>query len=259
MRPRVPRRVEWQRFEHRLDAGGVDALAYLRLWCDPRRISPDSEELLQQLVPQLGGMVYRALLGEQARTDPLTGTALRRVFDTRLEEAFARSRSSGDPVAIVLCDLDFFKRVNDTYGHAAGDRALVAVASVLSSGLRESDLCSRYGGEEFALVLEGLEGQRVLEVADQIRQRVEALEVPADETDTLLPLTLSAGIAVYPEVHCHRPEELTELADIALYEAKNLGRNGCLLYRGSGRFQDARGRVIETREAGQVEAPHFFA
>jgi diguanylate cyclase (GGDEF)-like protein len=212
-------------------------------------------------------MVYRAVLGEQARQDPLTGAALRRVLDARLESSFRRRHEEGGSVAVVLCDLDFFKRINDTFGHAAGDRALKAVARTLTDGIREEDLCARYGGEEFALILEDLSGDRVLEIADQIRRSIEDLAVPVEspteagegEDTKTLPLSVSAGIAVYPEVHCQQAEELLELADIALYEAKRLGRNCCLIYRGGGRYQDARGRVIETAEPAGLSAPQIFA
>ena len=258
-RPGIHRRVEWTLFEHSLSAGGEQSLASLRLWCDPRSISPDSETLLRQLVPQLGGMVFRALLGEQARRDPLTGAALRRVLDARLKESFARRRSEGGQLAVVLCDLDFFKRINDTYGHAAGDRALQAVAQVLAEGIQEDDLCARYGGEEFALILEQQSSDRTLRLVDEIRRRVDSLDIRSDDGESRLPLSLSAGIAVYPDVHCNKPSELLELSDTALYEAKRLGRNCCLLYLGSGRYQDAQGRVIDTLERGQLEVPQIFA
>jgi diguanylate cyclase (GGDEF)-like protein len=130
------------------------------------------------------------------------------------------------------------------------------------------DLCARYGGEEFALILEDLTGDQVLEVADHLRRSIEALAVPVEspgEGDApaageSLPLSMSAGIAVYPEVHCQQADELLEMADTALYEAKRLGRNCCLIYRGGGRYQDARGRIIETTEPSSgLSAPQIFA
>src|SRR5205807_355904 len=128
--PGVHRRAPWQVLERRLLSGGVE-LARLTLWCDPRRLKPEAPPLLEQLLPQLAGLVHRAVLDRQAHQDPLTGVALRRVLDVRLRAALEASRESGQPIAVALLDLDFFKRINDRFGHAAGDRSLIAVAEVL--------------------------------------------------------------------------------------------------------------------------------
>jgi diguanylate cyclase (GGDEF)-like protein len=261
--PGVHRRGSWQLLERVLVSGSAE-LARLTLWCDPRRLSegvprqPDAMALFDQLVPQLAGHVHRAILATQAHQDPLTGAALRRVLDIRLAAALETSRETGSPVSVVLLDLDFFKRVNDKFGHAAGDRALVAVAGVLLAGVRENDLCARYGGEEFTLLLEGLAGEAALAIVERLRAQVEALEVVHE--GTRLPLSVSAGIAAYPEVPSRTPEELLQVADGALYEAKRLGRNCCLLHIGRGRFVDGQGRRIETDEAGAgTKAPQIFA
>ncbi|HVS03551.1 MAG TPA: GGDEF domain-containing protein [Thermoanaerobaculia bacterium] len=254
--PGIHRRAGWQQVERTL-AGGGAPLAQLTLWCDPRRLGAESLHLLDQLMPQLSGSVHRALLDRQARQDPLTGAALRRVLDAQLAEALARCQELGGTLAVVLADLDFFKRINDRHGHAAGDRALVAVAEVLRGGLRDGDLCARYGGEEFTLLLEGLDGAAALAVAERLRDQVEALRVEAD--GAAIPLTLSAGVAAFPEIPCRTPAELLALADAALYEAKRLGRNCCLLYRGRGRYRDGKGRSIDTGESPAPAAPTLFA
>ena len=258
--PGVHRRAAWQLFERRLLSGGVE-LARLTLWCDPRRLAADSRPgapaLLEQLLPQLAGLVHRAVLDTQASQDPLTGAALRRVLDVRLRSALEASRESGQPLAVALLDLDFFKRINDQFGHSAGDRALVAVAEVLRAQMRDGDLCARYGGEEFTLLFDGLAGTAALAIVERLRRQVEELVVEHD--GERLPLSVSAGIAAYPEVPCRTAEELLQVADGALYEAKRLGRNCCLLHTGRGRYSDGKGRTIETGEAAAPQAPQIFA
>jgi diguanylate cyclase (GGDEF)-like protein len=257
--PGLHRRADWQLLERRLLSGGVE-LARLTLWCDPRRLRAggvDPTPLFEQLLPQLAGLVHRAVLDTQAHQDPLTGTALRRVLDVRLRSALETSRETGAPIAVALIDLDFFKRINDRYGHAAGDRALVAVAEVLRSHVRDNDLCARYGGEEFTLLFDGLGGEAALAIVERLRSQVEELRVEQD--GERLPLSVSAGIAAYPEVPSRTAEELLQVADGALYEAKRLGRNCCLLHTGRGRYLDGKGRVVETGEAETPQVPQIFA
>jgi diguanylate cyclase (GGDEF)-like protein len=255
--PGIHRRASWQIFERRLLGGGAE-LARLSLWCDPRRLTAEALALFDQLVPQLAALVHRAVLDRQAHQDPLTGVALRRVLDHRLQSSFARSLDSGDPLSVALLDLDFFKRINDRFGHATGDRALVAVADVLRSNLRDGDLCARYGGEEFTLLFEDLDGASALVIVERLRAEVEAIALLFD--DEPVPLSLSAGVVCFPEVSCRAPEELLELADAALYEAKRLGRNCALLHLGRGRYRDGKGRAVETDEnPAAPQAPTLFA
>ncbi len=254
--PGVHRRAEWELLERRLLSGGVE-LARLTIWCDPRRLASEATPLFEQLLPQLAGLVHRAVLDRQAHQDPLTGVALRRVLDVRLRAALEASRESGEPIAVALLDLDFFKRINDRFGHASGDRALVAVAEVLRRQLRDNDLCARYGGEEFTLLFGGLGGRAALAIVERLRGQVEELRVEYEGEP--LPLSMSAGIAAYPEVPSRTAEELLQVADAALYEAKRLGRNCCLLHTGRGRYLDGKGRVIETGEAASPQVPQIFA
>ena len=255
--PGVHRRASWLRLERPLTGAGAE-LARLTVWCDPRRVAAETETLFDQLVPQLSALLYRATLHRQANEDPLTGVALRRVLDAALQDELGRSRETGEPLSVVLLDLDFFKRVNDRFGHATGDRALVAVAEVLRRHLRDGDLCARYGGEEFTLLFPGLGGHSVLAIVERLRAQVEELSLEAEGEP--VPLSISAGVACFPEVHCRTPEELLELADGALYEAKRLGRNCCLLHLGRGRFLDGRGREVETEQAGAgPQPPKIFA
>ncbi|MGE0638774.1 MAG: diguanylate cyclase [Thermoanaerobaculia bacterium] len=254
--PGIHRRSAWQIVERPI--GDSRALGRVRLWCDPRRLEPRALELLDGLLPQMAASLREALAERAAKIDLLTGTASRRVLEARLEESFARARDEGGSLALVLCDLDHFKRINDTYGHAAGDQALKAVAAVLLAPSRGEDLCARYGGEEFVLLFEETDGATALEIAERLRSRVEAIEfVPAGEP---VELTMSTGVAAYPELAVQSPTDLLHLADQALYTAKHLGRNLCLLDIGQGRLRTPRGEIVDVApEAGEVQAPVFFA
>jgi len=254
--PGIHRRGAWRVLVRELAAEG-QPLGRLRLWCDPRRLEPRAEELLDALLPQMAASVRGAFLDRVARTDRLTGAASRRVLEQRLVEAFERCREEGGSFAVVLADLDHFKRINDGFGHAAGDRALRAVAEVLLAPSRGGDLCARWGGEEFVLLLEGASGEAALEIAERLRRRIEGLEIDAD--GRTLELTMSFGVAAFPELHVRRPEELVELADAALYTAKRLGRNLCLLDVGGGRLRTASGEVVEVAEPAEPRAPVLFA
>ena len=195
----------------------------------------------------MAASLREALVERAAKVDRLTGAASRRVLEQRLEEAFARSREEGSSIAVVICDLDHFKRINDTYGHPTGDLALKSVAQVLLAPARGGDLCARYGGEEFVLLFEETSGETALEIAERLRKRVEALAVEAPSGDRLT-LTMSVGVAAAPELAVKSAHDLLHLADHALYTAKHLGRNLCLLDTGQGRLRTAAGDLVELAE-----------
>ena len=257
--PGIHRRGQWRIIERALETE-EQLLGRLRLWCDPRQLANESVSLLDRLQPQMSASLGRALLDIEAKQDPLTGLALRRVLEERLVRAYRASCRHGLPMSILMCDLDHFKNVNDTYGHAAGDQALVATARLLLA-VAEGDplrLAARYGGEEFVLLLEETSGDEALAVAEALRQQVEALRVEVD--GATLPLAMSLGIATFPELHVKRPEDLQELADEALYEAKHQGRNRSLRNLGRGRFRTPDHREVRgSAEVGETETPHFFA
>ncbi len=255
--PGLHRRTAWQVVERSLRSDGR-LLARLRLWCDPRRVDAETLVLLDRLLPQMTASVEHCLLGREAREDPLTGLALRRVLERRLNEAHARCCEDGGAMAVVLCDLDHFKRLNDAHGHAAGDAALVAVAEVLEAVRRTDDLCCRYGGEEFVLLLERTDGEAALAIAERLRRSVEALDFRVGEER--VPLALSAGVACFPELWVRTAAELLLFADEALYEAKREGRNRCFLDLGQGRYLDGAGNVHVAEDAPPLqEAPRIFA
>lgn len=253
--PGVHRRRPWRVVEREL-AVGDRRLAELRLWCDPRRVRPADVELLDSLLPQLATWVHRSLLDREAREDPLTGVPTRRHLERVLAETFARAWEGGGRLAVVLADLDHFKAINDTRGHAVGDRALVAVARTLEAHRRTTDTCARYGGEEFALALDGADGATALAVAERLRRAVEVLAVEDD--GEAVPLTVSLGVAAFPELWASSPGELLALADEALYEAKRRGRNRALLSLGRGRYREVGGEEVG-EGGGPVEAPRIFA
>jgi diguanylate cyclase (GGDEF)-like protein len=253
--PGIHRRSPWEVVERELRIDG-QAIARLRLWCDPRRIEPAARRLLDDLLPQMAGSVHRALLDRAARHDALTGVASRRVLEGRLQAAYRAACEEGAALAVALFDLDHFKRINDTLGHAAGDQALIAVARYLDGERRERDLLCRYGGEEFTLLLEGTDGGTALATAERLRQGVAALDFRFEGRP--VPLTLSAGVAAFPELHVKTAVELLLLADGALYEAKRRGRDRCLLDSGSG-YRDAQGRRVAAAPRKPTEPPKFFA
>jgi diguanylate cyclase (GGDEF)-like protein len=158
----------------------------------------------------------------QASTDSLTGLANRRMFDEELALEWRRADRVGTSLALVLLDLDDFKRVNDDHGHQAGDAVLRAVGEVLGSGVRQVDLAGRYGGEEFALILPETDLAGAHRLAERLREALEntATEVPSGDT---LTTTASFGVAVKGELRT--AEDLVAAADEELYAAKHAGKN----------------------------------
>ena len=163
-------------------------------------------------------------LAKLATTDGLTGLANRRRFDEHLATEVARAARSGEPLSLVLCDVDNFKRYNDLYGHPRGDGCLIAVAKVLDGLVRRpADLAARYGGEEFALVLPNTNEEGAALVASRLREVVRELKMDHDGNEGRGMVTVSAGVATV--IGAWTPAELIALADRALYEAKAGGRD----------------------------------
>ncbi len=156
-------------------------------------------------------------LAEQAIRDTLTGLYNRRYFSRRIEEEISRAERDGHPLAILLCDLDRFKTINDTLGHQAGDEALKAVAKSIQEATRGMDLVFRWGGDEIVVVLLNATQEGILTVSERIVKGVRKF----GEKD-LISLDLSIGVAVYPE-HGTNAEELIRIADRSLYIAKKGG------------------------------------
>lgn len=165
-------------------------------------------------------------LQQLATCDALTGVANRRGFDEKLRIEWNRACRQGDPLSLILADVDQFKRYNDHYGHQGGDDCLKAVAGILQRQIyRCGDLPARYGGEEFAVILPGTELGGAQVVAERLREQVESLQVPHAASDVGPWVTLSLGVASLVPSLTTRPEQLIAEADRCLYAAKHGGRN----------------------------------
>jgi diguanylate cyclase (GGDEF)-like protein len=166
----------------------------------------------------------RARLEHQAQTDPLTGLFNHRAFHERLRQALANASRSHDAVSLLMLDIDDFKRVNDVYGHGAGDEILRSLADTLKDAVRTSDVVYRLGGEEFAIVIASRSAQNAERLAHRLVERVEATEFdPAGR------ITISVGLARGPE-HAMNPRELIACAEAAMMTAKARGKNQIVLY-----------------------------
>jgi diguanylate cyclase len=159
-----------------------------------------------------------------AMTDPLTGLANRKAFDRKLREESQQARANREPVSLVMCDIDHFKRVNDTHGHQVGDQVLKLVAQTLRQCVKGQDIAARYGGEEFAVILPQTNVLGASAVAEFVRRTVESKKIVRKGSgDSLGSVTMSFGVASLGPGES--AESLVERADRALYVAKQNGRN----------------------------------
>ncbi|HIJ85472.1 MAG: hypothetical protein HW380_2238 [Magnetococcales bacterium] len=160
-----------------------------------------------------------------ARMDGLTGIYNRRSFDDMLQRFLSRSQRTQKPMAMVILDVDHFKRYNDGHGHQAGDQALIALANVLKDSLRPSDFAARYGGEEFAFLLPSPPFDEAIAIAERVRHAVMEKKILSQNQTPLPGITVSIGLAMSrPD---STPESLIGMADRNLYRAKQEGRNRC--------------------------------
>lgn len=185
------------------------------------------------LLVVLSDITQQHLLLKQLQTDadfdPLTGLANRRYFEKAAEKAIGHARQHRRPLSVLALDLDFFKRVNDTWGHAAGDQVLKVASRVFETALREDDLAARIGGEEFAAILLDTPEAQARVVAERIRLAMQNAAIELDTGETLSQ-TFSIGIACHDEAEENLDETLKR-ADAALYAAKHAGRNRVQVWR----------------------------
>ena len=178
-----------------------------------------------------------------AELDPLTGLANKAVFRDALETAVASGERAGEPVSLLIFDIDHFKQYNDHHGHPAGDRVLEEMAELVRRSFRLGhDLAARFGGEEFVVLFPGTPKARAHDLAERFRRAVEAHPFPYGGTQPLGRLTVSGGVAAHPD-DAGSAAELIEVADRWLYEAKRLSRNRISIAEG-----DAGPRVLEITE-----------
>lgn len=167
--------------------------------------------------------ISNAALLEMTTTDMMTHLKLKHYFYTVLIEKLEASETTKAPVSVLMMDIDFFKRFNDTYGHACGDVVLQMVAQIIQQNTRNQDMAARYGGEEFVLMLCETSIQTAEKIAERIRKSIESLDILYDGQH--LNLTISIGAAQYDPSQDQSARELVERADKALYSSKQTGRN----------------------------------
>ena len=178
----------------------------------------------EQVALSLERYRFIAMMQRQASTDDLTGLYNHRFLIDYLGQQLALAERLNTPLAILVIDLDHFKRVNDTYGHPVGDAVLSGFAQTLVGSIRRADLAARYGGEEFIVVMSNTAAVDARRVAEKIRAAAEALQVPIDGGRNSVSVSVSVGGAAYPE-DTTTATELLATADAALYDAKHGGRN----------------------------------
>lgn len=188
---------------------------------DSRQISL-VEVMCNQAATSIANAKMHAEIERMATTDGLTGLYNHRVFQQKLTEELKRSERHETPLSLLLTDIDFFKKVNDTYGHPVGDLVLRGVSKILLHEIRDIDIAARYGGEEFVVILPGTDSVGAKNIAERLRKAIMAETFSSD--NRTLKVTTSIGIATVP-ADARTKEELIERTDQALYHAKHNGRN----------------------------------
>ena len=182
----------------------------------------DNEDMtiLYALANQVAVAIENAFLYKDSITDGLTGLYHHKFFKFRLKEEFDRSRRYKHDLLLIMMDIDFFKKVNDTHGHLAGDRVLEGISRILKKATRLSDIVARYGGEEFAAILPYISRDDAMDVAERLRSSVEAYDFDG------IKVTISIGLGYFEWNNRDVGySDLLEIADKALYKAKKGGRN----------------------------------
>jgi len=190
-----------------------------------RKILEYHNEIIQTIIKSMSGSLEKIIkinkLTEMASTDPLTQCYNRREFSIRLRSQIENTRRYGNVFSIFMLDIDFFKRVNDIYGHQAGDDVLKAISKIIQESIRIGDTLARYGGEEFIVMLPGTDKIKTMELADRLREKIEKTVIKSGQHK--INVTASFGVASYKK-------DTTEIsiigeADTLLYKAKKNGRN----------------------------------
>lgn len=197
-----------------------------------RKADPEPKEQLQTVAQfattvseamamALANLKLRETLRNQAIRDGLTGLFNRRYLEETMERELSRGKRQGNPLGVIMLDLDHFKEYNDTYGHNAGDELLVAMGQLIQDQVRREDIACRYGGEEFLLIMPGAPLEIALERANELNLSIKHLH---KNSPSLKPITISAGVAIFPD-HGSNSKDVVRAADAALYRAKEEGRD----------------------------------
>jgi diguanylate cyclase (GGDEF)-like protein/PAS domain S-box-containing protein len=195
---------------------------------DRKEVEKDLRRAMDRLQTQLLEIgMLQSQLREQAVRDALTNVFNRRYLEETLERELARAERERYPLCVIMMDLDYFKEINDTYGHEAGDVVLKTLAETVKRQSRHGDFVCRYGGEEFVLVMPNIGVEKARQRAEELHQTINSLDIPYGVFN--LTTTISMGVAIYPE-HGKSKEELIRSADRAMYIAKNTGRNRVVVY-----------------------------
>ena len=184
-----------------------------------KEFTDEDVEMLKAVADQAAVAVNKAQLWDMAVTDSLTGLYVRRYFMVKLQEEIHRAERYNKRLSVIMADLDRFKKINDTYGHDAGDRALKTISTFLQKNIRDVDAIARYGGEEFVMLIPDADKEAAFCLAERLREGLAKVKL-----EDLPPVTISLGIATYPSDGTDL-EELIKRADAAMYEAKQQGRN----------------------------------
>ncbi|MCS7171077.1 MAG: GGDEF domain-containing protein, partial [Aquificaceae bacterium] len=193
-----------------------------------KMIIPYIKGYLNEASPVLEARTYMDMLREQSLRDQLTGLYNRRFLEETIDKISAQVKRRGTALGILMVDVDYFKQVNDTYGHDMGDKVLREVAHILLKSVREADMVIRYGGEEFMVLLMDVQNGKSEEIGEKIRGAVESHTIEAP--GVVLKKTVSVGVAEFP-IDSDKIWQCIKFADVALYKAKEMGRNRVVRFK----------------------------
>ncbi len=206
-----------------MSKGTLNGIIILGDRINSKDFSESEKEYLMDIASLAGIAIHNASLYEMATTDMMTRLKIHHYFHTLLVDEVDRARRLSRPLCVIMADIDHFKIVNDMNGHQAGDMVLINVAKIIRDSIRHIDVASRYGGEEFAVILPGTEIHEALVVAERIRQNIEKSMVVYDGRE--IGATISIGVTQYDPDLDKTKNTLIERADKALYISKRNGRN----------------------------------
>ncbi len=205
-------------------------LFWVKLEGNPINKSDDELLILWSFIDITKEVYYRKELKLLASTDPMTKLYNRRYFSELATTVVQLAKRSGLVYSVIMVDIDKFKRINDTYGHAKGDEVIIALSKVLKCNGRESDIVSRWGGEEFVILLPQTKQNSAVKIAEKLRKNIEMLHILTDNDETIS-FTISLGVATVDLKICSDVEHVINNADKALYIAKEGGRNRVEIYQ----------------------------